>query len=69
VLTTGAFIAVALLALALLAVLFWALRRVRSRLGEEQPPPADGPPFSPHDRFTRRPGAATPRAGSSAAPG
>jgi hypothetical protein len=69
VLTTGAFIAVALLALALLAVLFWGLRRVRSRLGEEEPPPADGPPFSPNDRFTRRPEAATPPAGSSVAPG
>jgi hypothetical protein len=69
VLTTGAFIAVALLALALLAVLFWGLRRVRSRLGEEEPPPADGPPFSPNDRFTRRPERATPPAGSSVAPG
>src|SRR5215210_7321755 len=66
VLTTGAFIAVGLLALALLAVLFWALRRVRSRLGEEEPPPADGPPFAPQDRFTRRPDRASPRAGSGA---
>jgi hypothetical protein len=54
VLTTGAFIAVALLALALLAVLFWGLRRVRRRLGEEEPPPADGPPFAPRERFARR---------------
>jgi hypothetical protein len=53
-LTTGAFIAVALLALALLAVLFWGLRRVRRRLGEEEPPPADGPPFAPRERFARR---------------
>ena len=69
VLTTGAFLVVALLALALLAVLFWALRRVRSRLGEEEPPPADGPPFATRDQFTRRPDAATPREGSSVAPG
>ena len=55
VLTTGAFLAVALLAVALLAVLFWGLRRVRSRLGEEEPPPADGPPFASDERVSRRP--------------
>jgi hypothetical protein len=60
VLSTGAFIAVALLAIALLAVMFWALRRVRSRLGEEEPPPADGPPFAPRDRFAQRSKVATP---------
>jgi len=69
ILTTGAFIAVAILALALLAVLFWALRRVRSRLGEEDPPPADGPPFAPRERFTQRPGAPAPRTGSRATRG
>jgi hypothetical protein len=46
VLTTVAYLGVGVLALALLAVLFWGLRRVRGRLGDQEPPPAAGPPFA-----------------------
>jgi hypothetical protein len=46
IVTTVSFIAVGILALALLGLIFWALRRVRSKLGDEEPPPADGPPFA-----------------------
>ena len=46
-LTTIAYVAVGLLAIALFAVLFWGLRRVRSRLGRDGgPPAAQGPPFA-----------------------
>jgi hypothetical protein len=45
VLTTGAYVAVGLLALALLALIVWGLRRVRERLGEDHEPPAKAPPF------------------------
>jgi hypothetical protein len=55
VITTVAFIAVGLLALALFAVLFWGLRRVRERLGQDPEPPADNPPFAPSGRFKRAP--------------
>ena len=44
-LTTIAYLGVGLITIIMFAALFWGLRRVRSRLGEE-PPPADGPPFS-----------------------
>ena len=54
VITTISYLGVALLALGLFAVLFWGLRRVRSRLGHDGgSPPADGPPFAPTRRFRR----------------
>ena len=46
VLTTGSYIAVGLLALALLALIVWGLRRVRSHLGEDHEPPPKAPPFA-----------------------
>ncbi len=46
-LSAVSYLAVALLAVALFAVLFWGLRRVRSRLGRDpDPPAATGPPFA-----------------------
>jgi hypothetical protein len=44
--TTGAYLAVALIAIGLFGVLFWGLRRARLTLGRDDEPPADGPPFS-----------------------
>jgi hypothetical protein len=55
VITTVAYIGVGLIALALFAVLFWGLRRVRAELGRDEEPPADNPPFAPSGRFTRTP--------------
>jgi hypothetical protein len=60
-LTTLAYLAVALLALGLFGVIFWALRRIRARLGEHEPPAADGPPFAPHESVEAYPDAAAAR--------
>ena len=46
IVTTISYLAVGALALALLTLLVWALRRVRTRLGGDEPPPASGPPFA-----------------------
>lgn len=47
-LTTVSYALVGLITLAMFAALFWGLRRIRSRLGDE-PPPAGGPPFTSGD--------------------
>jgi hypothetical protein len=53
-LTTGAFLVVALITVALFAILFWGLRRIRVRLGRDsEPPAAQGPPLAPSGRFER----------------
>ena len=59
VITTVAFVGVGLIALALFAILFWGLRRVRATLGHDEP--ADNPPFAPSDRFKRTPAQETAR--------
>ena len=46
ILSTVAYIGVGLLALLLLGVLFWGLRRVRATLGHDDDPPAENPPFA-----------------------
>ena len=56
--TTASYLAVALLAVGLFAVLFWGLRRARLTLGREEQPPADGPPFASTGNGHREPGRA-----------
>jgi hypothetical protein len=50
VLTTVSYLAVLLITLVVFAVLFWGMRRIRSRLGHDEVPPATGPPLAPAGR-------------------
>ena len=61
VLTTIAYIGVGLIALAVFAILFWGLRRIRSTLGHEADPPPGAPPFAGGDG-DGRPGKRVPEA-------
>ena len=51
-LTTASYGAVGLITLGLFGVLFWGLRRIRTTIGHDPDPPAEGPPFASEDGRT-----------------
>ena len=61
VLTTASYAAVGLLTLGLFIALFWGLRRIRTEIGHDPQPPAEGPPFASEDGATGRAEAQRPR--------